>query len=57
MAAHSNTEQYIDHEVRIRIQEKLAEQLNRKLNFIIAMTGTIIISILVPIVMHALKLA
>jgi hypothetical protein len=57
MSVNDQVEKYIDHEVRIRMQEHLGEKLNRKLNFIMAMTSTIILSILFPIIMHALKLA
>jgi hypothetical protein len=50
------SEQYIDHEVRIRMQEVVYKQLNRKLDIIIASFGGFITVILVPIALHSLKL-
>jgi len=50
------TENYIDHEVRIRMIELVNKQLNRKLDIIIATCGAIFIAINIPIVLHSLKL-
>ncbi len=50
------TEQYIDHEVRIRMQELVYKQLNRKLDIIMGACGAIFVAILVPVVLHSLKL-
>jgi len=50
------TEQYIDHEVRIRMQELVYKQLNRKLDIILGACGAIFTVILIPIVLHTLKL-
>ncbi len=36
-----NQEQYIDHEIRIRLQEKCCRQLNKKLDIIIGTCGAI----------------
>ena len=44
-----DSEQYIDHEVRIRMQELCYKQLNRKLDIIIAVCGAIFTVVLVPI--------
>ena len=45
-----NKEDYIDHEVRIRIQERLYQEINTKLN---ALIGIAITAVLIPV---ALKL-
>lgn len=47
------TEQYIDHEVRIRLQEVEFKRMEAKLNFLIALSIT---GILVPVLLHWLKL-
>lgn len=52
----SKTEFYIDHEVRIRMQELVYKQLNRKLDIIIACCGAIFTVVLVPIILHSLSL-
>ncbi len=52
----SNIEQFIDHEVRIRMQELVYKQLNRKLNIILGISGAIFTTIFIPIALHALKL-
>ncbi len=49
-------EQYIDHEVRIRMQEICYKQLNRKLDFILIACGSIFTVCFVPVVLHSLKL-
>lgn len=49
-------EQYIDHEVRIRMQELAYKQLNRKIDFILGACGAIFTVCFVPVVLHALKL-
>ena len=57
-------EKYIDHEVRIRIQEQNAielknaiQNLDNKLDSrFMLLVGLIIISIILPVVLHALKL-
>ncbi len=51
-----NQEQYIDHEIRIRMQEKCYKQLNNKLDIIIGTCGAIFTVVLVPILLHGLKL-
>jgi hypothetical protein len=50
------TENYIDHEVRIRMQEMSYKQLNRKLDIIMAISGSIFIAVLMPVILHSLKL-
>ncbi len=50
------TENYIDHEVRIRMQELVYKQLNRKLDIIMGACGAIFIAIIIPVVLHSLKL-
>ena len=50
------TEQYIDHEIRIRMQENCYKQLNRKLDIIMGACGAIFTVILVPVLLHGLKL-
>jgi hypothetical protein len=59
-----DTEFYIDHETRIRIQEQNAVEIKNALvnlenkmhsNFIFVI-GLIITSMIVPIILHALKL-
>jgi uncharacterized membrane protein len=51
-----NQEQYINHEVRIRIQERLYKQLNRKLDIIMTACGAIFTVVLIPIILHWAKL-
>lgn len=53
---HSQTELYIDHEVRIRMQELVYKQLNRKLDIILAACGAIFTVVIIPIILHSLKL-
>jgi hypothetical protein len=50
------SEHYIDHEVRIRMQELVYKQLNRKLDIIMAAFGALFTVILVPIALHSFKL-
>ena len=50
------SEQFIDHEVRIRMQELCYKQLNRKLDIILAACGAIFTIILIPIILHSLNL-
>jgi hypothetical protein len=47
-----NQEQYIEHEVKLRVHEEKFKIMNSKLNFIIA-TG--ITGIIIPIILHYLK--
>jgi hypothetical protein len=49
-------ENYIDHEVRIRMQEHLNKQMNRKLNVIMTICGSFFLTVLIPIILHSLKL-
>jgi hypothetical protein len=56
MSFDATTEQYIDHEVRMRFQERSYVQLNRKLNIIMSACGAIFTAVLIPIFLHALKL-
>lgn len=51
-----NQEQYIDHEVRIRLQEHLYKQLNRKLDIIMTVCGAIFTVVFIPIILHWSKL-
>ncbi len=51
-----NQEHYIDHEVRIRLQEIVYKQLNRKLDIIIGACAAIFTVVLIPVALHALKL-
>lgn len=46
-------EQYIDHEVRLRVQDSVIKSINNKINLLI---GVLLGSVLVPIIMHSLKL-
>lgn len=46
-------EDYIDHEVRIRMQELCYKQLDGKLNLLI---GLLIGSVVIPILLHAFNL-
>ncbi len=46
----------MDHEFRISILERSNDQMNRKLNIIVAVNGAIFTAVLAPIVLHALKL-
>jgi hypothetical protein len=50
------TEHYIDHEVRIRMQELVYKQLNHKLDIILGACGAIFTVVLIPVVLHSLKL-
>ncbi len=52
----NQTEYYIDHEVRIRLQESLYKKLNRKLDLILGACAAIFTVVFVPIILHALKL-
>ncbi len=56
MNIESITEQYTDHEVRIRMQELVYKQLNRKMDIIMGAFGALFTVILVPIALHAFKL-
>lgn len=56
MSFDPTTEQYIDHEVRMRFQERSHVQLNRKLNIIMSACGAIFTAVLIPIILHSLKL-
>ena len=49
-------EQYIDHEIRIRLQEHLYKQLNRKLDIIMMACGAIFTAVFIPILLHWAKL-
>lgn len=55
MAA-TNPEFYLDHEVRIRMQELCYKQLNRKLDIILAIVGGICSVVIIPIALHAFNL-
>ena len=48
----TSQENYIDHEVRLRIQEHLYKQISRRLNTIIALCGSIVAIVVVPIILH-----
>ena len=48
-----DADKYIDHEVRIRIQEETSKRLDNKTNLII---GIAITSVVIPIVLHVLGL-
>lgn len=50
------SETYIDHEVRIRMQELVYKQLNRKLDIIMGAFGALFTAILVPIALHSFHL-
>lgn len=56
MNEYNLSEHYIDHEVRIRMQELVYKQLNRKLDIIMAAFGALFTVILVPIALHSFKL-
>lgn len=45
-------EQYIEHEVKLRVQEEKFKALQGKLNLII---GTALTGVIIPIVLHILK--
>lgn len=49
-------DEYIDHEVRIRMQEICYKSLNKKLDIIMCACGAIFTVILIPIVLHSLRL-
>lgn len=49
-------DEYIDHEVRIRMQEICYKNLNKKLDIIMGVCGSIFVVVLVPIVLHAMRL-
>jgi hypothetical protein len=49
-------DEYIDHEVRIRMQELVYKQLNKKLDIIMGTCGAIFTVVLLPIILHAMKL-
>ena len=62
-----SNEQYLEHEVEIRIlnykctdlykkNQEVYEQLNRKINIIMTICGAILTTVIVPIVLHSLKL-
>ena len=50
------TENYIDHEARIRIQELVYQQLNRKLDIIMGVCWCTFVAIIILIILHSLKL-
>jgi L-lysine 2,3-aminomutase len=52
----ATTEKYIDHEVRIRLQEGIYKQINRKIDILIGTCGAIFTVIIIPVVLHSLKL-
>jgi len=56
MMLNPETEKYIDHEVRIRIQERCYTQLNKKLDIIMGICGAIFTVVLLPIILHSMKL-
>ena len=51
-----NQEQYIEHEVKIRIHDHKIDNLNKKLNWMIGLSistmGLILSSIIIPIILH-----
>ena len=58
-----NQEQYIEHEVKLRVHDErfrmmelLYKQLNKKLDIIMGACGAIFTVILIPILLHGLKL-
>jgi len=50
------TEKYIEHEVKLRLHDHLYKQLNRKLDIIMATCAATFTVILVPVVLHSLRL-
>ncbi len=56
MNLETTTEKIVDHEVRIRMQELVYKQLNRKMDIIMGAFGALFTVILVPIALHAFKL-
>lgn len=51
-----DSEHFVDHEVRIRMQELVYKQLNRKLDIIMGAFGALFTVILVPIALHSFNL-
>lgn len=62
-----DTEQYVEHEVEIRVlnykctdlynkNREIYEQLNRKINIIMTICGAILTTVIVPIGLHSLRL-
>ena len=49
MAHNMNQEQYIEHEVKLRVHEKQFEMLHMKLNFLIS---GFIGAIIIPVILH-----
>lgn len=49
-------DEYVDHEVRIRMQEHCYKRLNNKLDFIMGICGAIFTVVLLPIILHSLRL-
>lgn len=48
-----NQEQYIDHEVRMRVTEELIKRIDTKMNLMI---GLLIGSVVIPVFLHIYKL-
>jgi hypothetical protein len=46
-------EQYVEHEVRIRVMEELSKRMDNKLNIII---GLFVSSLIVPVLLHSIGL-
>lgn len=53
---HTIPEFYIDHEVRLRLQEHVYKQLNRKLDIIMGFCGLILTAVVIPVILHSFKL-
>jgi len=49
-------ENYIDHEIRIRMLELLSAKIDKHLMWILALCGGILTSIAIPVVLHIMKL-
>ena len=47
------TEEYIDHEVRLRVHEERFKSMDSKLNWLI---GLVVCGWILPIILHAVKL-
>lgn len=50
-------DKFINHEVRIRELEHVCDQINKRLGWIIVISGGILTSIVIPITLHYLKLS
>lgn len=55
--SHEADEKWIDHQVRIRLQSEESKQLRRTLYMILGVCGASFTAIIVPILLHASKLA